>query len=52
MGIGEGYPNFEKLKEIGSGSYGIVYKIRDINNNKIYAIKEIEKKSIVRSHNK
>ena len=33
-----GYPNYEKLKKIGSGNYGTVYKIRDKKDNKIYAI--------------
>ena len=41
-----GYPNYEKLKKIGSGNYGTVYKIRDKKDNKIYAIKEMEKGKI------
>ena len=45
MGI-TGYPNYEKLKKIGSGNYGTVYKIRDKKDNKIYAIKEIERGKI------
>lgn len=35
------YDNFQKLEKIGEGTYGIVYKVRDIKTSKIYAIKKI-----------
>ena len=35
-------PNFKIIKKIGSGSFGSVYKVLDINNNKNFAIKRIE----------
>ena len=37
------YKDYEKLKCLGSGTYGTVYQIHDIKDNKIYAIKEIPK---------
>ncbi|KAI8912688.1 kinase-like domain-containing protein, partial [Gorgonomyces haynaldii] len=33
---------YEKLEQIGSGTYGKVYKARSISDNKMYAIKETE----------
>ena len=33
--------HFKIIKEIGSGSFGSVYKIQDKNDNKIYALKKI-----------
>jgi len=32
---------FEKIKEVGSGTYAVVYKARNIENSKIYALKAI-----------
>jgi len=32
---------FEKIKEVGSGTYAVVYKARNIENGKIYALKVI-----------
>ena len=38
---------FEILKKIGSGSFGVVYKCRSLEDDKVYAIKieESKKKS-------
>ena len=33
--------HFKIIKEIGSGSFGSVYKIQDKNDNKVYALKKI-----------
>ena len=40
------YKDYEKLKYLGSGTYGTVYQIHDIKDNKIYAIKEIPKGTV------
>ena len=39
--------NYKKIKIIegGEGGYGKVYKVKQINNNKIYALKESKKKN-------
>ena len=36
---------YEKLELIGEGTYGIVYKAKDIETNKIYALKKIRLES-------
>ena len=33
--------HFKKIKKIGRGAFGSVYKIQDKNDNKVYALKEI-----------
>ena len=34
--------NFEVLKKLGKGAFGSVYKVKRINDNKIYALKKIK----------
>ena len=36
---------YEKLEQIGEGTYGIVYKARDTSSGKIYALKKIRLES-------
>ena len=36
---------YEKLDKIGEGTYGVVYKARDIDTQKIYALKKIRLES-------
>ena len=37
-----GFPNqYVKLDKIGSGTYGVVYKVRDKNSGEIIALKKI-----------
>jgi cyclin-dependent kinase len=33
--------NYEKIEKIGEGTYGVVYKARDLNHNRIVALKKI-----------
>ena len=33
--------NFKKIEKIGEGTYGIVYKARDLLTNKMVALKKI-----------
>ena len=33
--------NYQKLEKIGEGTYGVVYKARDINTNMTVALKKI-----------
>ncbi|KAG8854549.1 Cyclin-dependent kinase catalytic subunit [Tulasnella sp. 330] len=33
--------NYSKLEKIGEGTYGVVYKARDMNRNKVVALKKI-----------
>jgi serine/threonine protein kinase len=38
----KGMERFEKVEKIGEGTYGIVYKARDItNSNRLVALKKI-----------
>jgi len=32
---------FEKLNRVGEGTYGIVYRARDVNKNEVVALKKI-----------
>mmetsp|Transcript_15566 Transcript_15566/g.10936 ORF Transcript_15566/g.10936 Transcript_15566/m.10936 type:complete len:89 (+) Transcript_15566:1-267(+) len=36
---------YEKLEVVGEGTYGVVYKARDIDTNEIYALKKIRLES-------
>ena len=38
--------NFEIIKHIGNGSFGIVYKVRRKIDNKIYALKKVNMKNL------
>lgn len=33
--------NYHKIEKIGEGTYGIVYKARDVLNNRVVALKKI-----------
>lgn len=35
------YDKYQKLEKIGEGTYGIVYKVKDIKSNQLYALKKI-----------
>ena len=35
------YDKYEKLQKIGEGTYGVVYKVKDIKTNELYALKKI-----------
>ena len=32
------YDKYEKLQKIGEGTYGVVYKVKDIKTNELYAL--------------
>lgn len=36
---------YEKIAQIGAGTYGVVYKARDIETNEIFALKKIRLES-------
>ena len=36
---------YEKLERIGEGTYGVVYKARDLDSGQIYALKKIRLES-------
>ena len=36
---------YEKLQQVGEGTYGIVHKARDVDTNEIYALKAIRLES-------
>lgn len=35
-------PNYEKIKKLGKGTYGTVYKIKNYKDGKVYALKKIK----------
>ncbi len=39
--------NYETIKEIGRGSFSIVYLVKNILDNKLYAVKKIDKDNIL-----
>ena len=43
---------YEPKKEIGKGAYGTIYKVIDNKNNKVYALKFIEKNKIKEDYEK
>ena len=40
--IGNQISHFKRLDKLGEGSFGVVYKMKSILNNQIYAVKQIE----------
>ena len=40
--VGNQLSDFEIIKELGKGSYGIVYKVKSLLNNNIYVMKKME----------
>ena len=40
---------YEVLKELGRGSFGIVYKIKNKQDGKLYAMKRVTKQKILRN---
>ena len=42
MEVFKSKPNFKIIKKVGGGSFGLVYKVLDRNDNKFYAIKSVE----------
>lgn len=40
--------NFKKIEKIGEGTYGIVYKARDLLTNKMVALKKIRLDTLVK----
>ena len=42
MEVFKSKPNFKIIKKVGGGSFGLVYKVLDKNDNKFYAIKRVE----------
>ena len=36
---------YEKMERIGEGTYGVVYKARDLDSGQIYALKKIRLES-------
>lgn len=41
MDLVKKYDKYQKLEMIGEGTYGVVYKVKDIKSNKLFAIKKI-----------
>ena len=39
--------DFETLKLLGKGSYGKVYLVKNINSNKVYAMKVLDKQFLI-----
>ena len=42
MEVFKSKPNFIIIKEVGNGGFGSVYKVKDSNDNKFYAIKRVK----------
>jgi hypothetical protein len=40
--IGSSISNFSIICEVGKGSYGVVYKVKSLKDNNVYAIKKID----------
>ncbi|GLJ15741.1 hypothetical protein SUGI_0259040 [Cryptomeria japonica] len=38
----EVYENLEKIEKTGEGTYGKVYKVKDINTGQIFALKKLK----------
>ncbi|GLJ24916.1 hypothetical protein SUGI_0476670 [Cryptomeria japonica] len=38
----EVYENLDKIEKIGEGTYGKVYKVKDINRGQIFALKKLK----------
>ena len=41
MGVEPGLANYQKLCKVGEGTYGVVFKARDIRTGQIIALKKI-----------
>ncbi len=41
LGASRSVSNFEKLNRVGEGTYGIVYRARDVRKNEVVALKKI-----------
>lgn len=50
--IGTKYADFQVLKELGKGSYGVVNKVKCIKNGMIYVIKILDLKVMKEKHQK
>ena len=48
--IGSKNTDFLYLNEIGRGSFGIVYKVQSLMNNKTYAIKKLNLRNMKEEH--
>ena len=46
-GINISLDDFQKLKVLGQGSFGKVYLVKNINSEKVYAMKVLDKKYII-----
>ena len=42
MEVFKSKPNFKIIEVVGGGSFGLVYKVKDSNDNKFYAIKRVK----------
>lgn len=40
--------NYEQMKKLGQGSFGVVYKVRRRDTNKVYVLKQIDTKQMSR----
>ena len=50
--IGAGLSDFKIHKELGRGSYGIIYKVESAINHQIYVMKKISMKHMKAKHQK